>query len=132
MLGSKNKKTPARNAIVQFLSDSNSPVAVNQILEYLRSQNLNTNKVTIYRNIDSMLEEGLINRLEFGEGKYRYELQKDDHHHLICSNCGRILDISDDFMEEFEKEIKRKTGFLVKSHSLEFFGICKKCLKARN
>lgn len=121
------KKTPARSAITQFLSSSNSPVDAMQIIKYLRGKNLNTNKVTVYRIMEFMLKNGIVNRLEFGEGKYRYELQKDDHHHLICSSCGSISDIEDKRMEKFEEEIKRKTGFLVKSHSLEFFGICQNC-----
>lgn len=121
------KKTPARSAIIEFLSVSNSPVDIEEVLRYLRFKNLNTNKTTVYRNIDSMLKSGVINRLEFGEGKYRYELQKNHHHHLICTNCSLITDIEDKFTDQFEKEIRIKTGFLVKSHSLEFFGLCRRC-----
>jgi Fur family transcriptional regulator, ferric uptake regulator len=121
------KKTPARNAITQFLSESKAPVDVEQILGYLHSQNMNTNKVTVYRNIDSMFENGLVNRLEFGEGKYRYEIAKSHHHHLICSNCGRIEDVDGEYLSDLEEKIKENKGFLVKSHSLEFFGICKNC-----
>lgn len=121
------KNTPARTAINDFLSTSDTPVDVDQIIRYLRSQKLNTNKVTVYRNIDSMLENGTINRLEFGEGKFRYEIVKNHHHHLICTNCGKIEDIEIDLTKEFEKEILKKKKFLVKSHSLEFFGLCKSC-----
>lgn len=132
VITSKIKKTPARNAIAQFLSDSQSPVAVDQIIEYLRSQNLNTNKVTVYRNIDSMLENGLINRLEFGEGKYRYEIVKKHHHHLICTTCGKIEDVEGEYLKDLENQIEVKKGFQVKSHSLEFFGICRDCLEFKN
>lgn len=121
------RKTPARTAVNEFLLNSSSPVDVEQVIKYLRSKNLNTNKVTVYRIMDFMFENGIVNRLEFGEGKYRYELQKDDHHHLICTNCGRIEDVEDKYMEEFEREIKQRKGFLVKSHSLEFFGLCHLC-----
>ena len=119
--------TPARSAITEFLAKSDSPVDVEQVIKYLRSKNLNTNKVTVYRNIESMLNNGLVNRLEFGEGKYRYELQKDHHHHLICTNCGQIEDISGDFFQGFDKDIKERKGFLVKYHTLEFFGLCQNC-----
>lgn len=123
------RKTPAREAIIDFLSVSKSPADATDILKFLRSKNLNTNKVTVYRNLENLYKNGTLERLEFGEGKYRYELQKDDHHHLICTNCGSIADIPDDHMEDFEAEIKHKTGFLVKRHSLEFFGLCKNCRK---
>ena len=121
------KKTPARSAITEFLSSSSLPVDVEQVIKFLRSKNLNTNKVTVYRIIEFMLKNGIVNRLEFGEGKYRYELQKNHHHHLICQNCGEIEDAEGNFVEEIENEIRVKKGFLVKSHSLEFFGLCKNC-----
>ncbi len=121
------KKTPARSAITEFLSSSSLPVDAVQIIEYLRGKNLNTNKVTVYRIMEFMLKNGIVNRLEFGEGKFRYEIKKGDHHHLICTDCGSINDIEDKNMEKFESEIKEKTGFLVKSHSLEFFGLCQNC-----
>src|ERR1700682_1531664 len=98
------KKTPARTAITEFLSKADSPVDVLQVINFLRSKELNTNKVTVYRTIDFLLKNSLIDRVEFGEGKYRYEIKKADHHHLICSNCGKIEDIPDVFMEDLEKE----------------------------
>lgn len=121
------RKTPARDAITDFLSSSNFPVDVEQIINSLRSRNLKTNRVTVYRVIELLYKNGIINRVELGEGKYRYEVKKGDHHHLICQECGRIEDVSDTFIENFEKEISKKKKFLVKSHSLEFFGICRNC-----
>lgn len=121
------KNTPARSAVSKFLSTSQTPVDIEQIIIYLRSKKLNTNKVTVYRIMDFFYKNDLIDKLEFGEGKFRYEIKKDHHHHLICSKCGGVTDIPDNFTHSFEKEIKDKKGFLVKSHSLEFFGVCKKC-----
>lgn len=121
------KSTPARVAIADFLSSSKFPVDIESILSFLRSKSLKTNKVTIYRTIEFLREKGLIERVEFGEGKYRYEIKKEDHHHLICQNCGSIEDVEGVHIENLEKEIKDKKKFLVKSHSLEFFGICRNC-----
>ena len=127
MVFAKIKKTPARSAITEFLSKAETPVDVKQIINFLRVKNLNTNKVTVYRIMDFFYKNGIVDRLEFQEGKFRYEVKKEDHHHLICQKCGRIEDVSDNFIENFEKIISKKKGFLVKSHSLEFFGICKNC-----
>lgn len=121
------RKTPARVAILEFLDSSDFPVDIEQTIKYLRNKNLNTNKVTVYRTIEKLLQSGVINRIELGEGKYRYELQKNHHHHLICTNCGKIEDASGDFIEDLQNKINKKSGFLVKSHSLEFFGLCKGC-----
>lgn len=123
------KKTPARTAAMEFLSLVDSPVDIEQIINYLRSKSLNTNKVTVYRIIEHFYKEGIVNRLDLQEGKFRYELAKSDHHHLICDNCGKIDAVSDTVIPEMEKEIQKKQNFLVKRHSLEFFGLCDNCQK---
>ena len=118
------KTTTARVAVLNLLEKQNNPTDVFTIVENLNDQ---ADQATIYRILEVLTEKGIVNRLEFGEGKYRYELQKDDHHHLICTNCGNISDIEDKYMDRIEAEIKKDKGFLVKSHSLEFFGLCKNC-----
>ena len=123
----KFKKTPAREAITEFLSKSDSPVDVLAVINFLRSKHLNTNKVTVYRIMDFLLKNEVIDRVEFGEGKFRYEIKKTHHHHLICTNCGKVEDVKADFVSNLEHKIREKNGFLVKSHSLEFFGLCKSC-----
>lgn len=126
-MSSDIRRTPARASIVEFLSKSNFPVDVSQILGFLREKSLNTNKVTIYRVMDFLLEKGFVDKVEFGEGKFRYEIKKGDHHHLICTDCGKVSDIEDKYMKDLEKEIHKNTNFKVKNHSMEFFGICKNC-----
>ena len=122
------RKTPARLAITKFLIDSKKPVDVESILSFLRSKNLNTNKVTIYRIMDFLYKNGFIERLEFGEGKFRYEIKGNNHHHhLICIDCDKIEDIEGEYMNDLENEIYNEKHFKVNYHSLEFFGICKNC-----
>jgi len=123
------KKTPARLAINEFLSSANTPVDAEQIIQYLRSQKLDTNKVTVYRVLDFLFKNQMIEKVEFGEGKYRYELKKNHHHHLICNNCGKIQDVEVSVIEKLEKEIQKDKNFKVQSHSLEFFGLCSNCQK---
>ncbi len=121
------KKTEARIALIDLLEREDSPMDVLSIVSSLKSKGIRVDQATVYRILEVFTNKSLINRLEFGEGKYRYELQKDDHHHLICLNCGRIEDIEDKYMKKFESDIRGKKGFLVESHSLEFFGLCKNC-----
>jgi Fur family ferric uptake transcriptional regulator len=123
------KKTPARLAINEFFLSVNTPVDVEQIVQHLRSQKLETNKVTVYRILDFLFKNRIINRVEFGEGKYRYELKKNHHHHLICTNCGKIEEVEGDFLKKMEDDIFKSKKFKVESHSLEFFGLCEDCQK---
>lgn len=127
------KKTPARSSILDFLNISSSPVDVKQIIDYLRSKKLNTNKVTVYRILEVLYKNGIIDRVEFGEGKFRYEVKgKNHHHHLICTKCGKVEDVKGEYMDNLQEEIYKNKGFKVIYHSLEFFGVCKACLNKQN
>lgn len=118
------KITTARIAVLDLLESENNPVDALTIVEKLSNQ---ADQATVYRILEILTKKDIVNKLEFGEGKYRYEIEKDHHHHLVCSNCGKIEDIEIDLSNEFSKEINKKKGFLVKSHSLEFFGLCRLC-----
>jgi Fur family ferric uptake transcriptional regulator len=126
------KKTPARVAVTEFLNKSKEPVDVSQIISYLRRMELGTNKVTVYRIMDYLYQNGIVDKMEFGEGKFRYEMKKNHHHHLICTDCGQIEEVEGDFLKKLEEEVYKTKGFKVKSHSLEFFGLCKNCLSKQN
>lgn len=124
------RATPARIAVMKLLENTDAPVDVSMIIDYLDKQHIKTDPATAFRIVNMFLEKGLIKQISFNEGKFRYELAaKEEHHHLICDNCGRIEDISDCAIPELEKDIKKKKGFLVKRHALEFFGLCSNCQK---
>lgn len=120
--------TPARIAAMQLFESHDSPFDAQHLIDHLQ-KDLGIDRVTVFRIINAFVEKGLIRRLEFGEGKARYELNKGEHHHLVCELCGNIEDISDCNIPGLEKDIQKRKGFLVKHHSLEFFGICKNCQK---
>lgn len=122
------KTTPARLAVLKLLEKENQPIDVSFIINSLKENGIKANPATIFRIINLFTEKGLARQIQFYEGKFRYELfSKKDHHHLVCENCGTIEDISDCNIADLEKEITEKKKFIVKSHSLEFFGVCKQC-----
>lgn len=118
--------TKARRAIVEIFSNFEEPLSVADILDILKKLKINSNKTTIYREIDFLKAKGIIHEIDFGESKKRYEL-KGEHHHIICESCSRVEDIEDCEVESLEKTIKSKTGFKISRHSLEFFGLCRSC-----
>jgi Fur family transcriptional regulator, ferric uptake regulator len=120
------KNTPARTAVIKVLKSAKSPIDVEKIIEEVNKETA-VNQATIYRILDLYTKKGIVERVELGEGKYRYELQAKHHHHLVCINCGKIEDVEVEKLSEIEDKIKDKKGFQVKSHSLEFFGLCKNC-----
>lgn len=121
------KITQARISLLKLVENEHKPVDSQFLIETLQ-KSFSVDKVTIFRILNVLTEHGILRKLEFGEGKARYELNQEDHHHLICQSCGSVEDISDCNIEALEKEIKRKKKFLVKLHTLEFYGLCKDCL----
>lgn len=120
------KITQARIALLELIEKEDKPLDAQFLIDTLQMSS-QVDKVTIFRILNVLTEHGILRRLEFGEGKARYELNTEDHHHLICQNCGKIEDISDCDISTLEKEIRQKKHFLVKLHTLEFFGLCADC-----
>lgn len=116
--------TTARVAVLDYLEKKENPADVISLVEALDDQ---VDQATIYRILELLTKKDIISRFDFGEGKYRYELQKKHHHHLVCTKCNKIEDIEIKYLQDIEDQVRVKKGFLIKSHALEFFGICKNC-----
>ena len=129
------RMTEKRQALMNIFCNEHGPWSVPDIIKKLRNVNCCPNKTTIYRGLDYLLSIGAIKSVDFGEGKKRYELfeDSDNHHHLFCTNCTAVEEIVvEDNFENQKKNIFNTTNFKVKSHSLEFFGVCGKCQKKEN
>lgn len=122
------KVTEARKALMEFLLKENQPVDAQFIIDHLQ-KNHSIDRVTVFRILNVLTDHGILRKLEFGEGKARYELATDEHHHLICESCGKIEDVSDCNISELEVDIRNKKKFHIKRHSLEFFGLCSQCFE---
>lgn len=126
--------TNVRRALLEILVVHHKPLSVADILEATTRRGLEPNKTTVYRELERLKEEGIIREVLI-DGKAQYvELidEADHHHHLICTNCKRVEDF--DPSHEVEKKIdeltalvQKKTNFGEISHSVDFFGKCKRC-----
>jgi Fur family ferric uptake transcriptional regulator len=124
------KATPARLAVMKFLEKSDQPVDTNMILDYLRQKDVDVDPATIFRMMNIFHKKGITQQIQLQEGKSRYELSnKSHHHHLVCTNCGRIEEVEGDFLKKMEEDVFKSKKFKVQSHSLEFFGLCEDCQK---
>lgn len=118
--------TPARIAILELFQSHDAPLDAQRVMDLLQ-KDLSIDRVTVFRVLKTFVDKTILRKLEFGEGKARYELNSEEHHHLICEKCGRIDDIPHYGNPTLDNEIKDMKGFLVKSHSVEYFGLCKNC-----
>ena len=123
------KSTKGRQAILQYLSQEKKPVTVELIENHLISSHQEIDNATIYRILEIFVEHGIATRVEFKEGKFRYELSAlPHHHHAICTMCGNIQDIEDCDIKSLETSVADTLEFTISSHTMDFFGLCKKCV----
>lgn len=120
--------TSARTAILEILSKAKKPLDISSIKNELFKLNINADQATIYRIIEIFIKKNLIERLQFEEKKFFYEIIKDEHHHTFCLKCGKITDIPICKVEELENDIENNLGFKTQKHVLTFYGTCKNCI----
>ncbi len=121
------KATKSRLGILEILKKQQKPLDVTEIAHQLAAKKISPDHVTIYRILEAFQKRKIVQRVELGEGKFRYELARNDHHHLICKKCGTIQDTPSCPVGKMKKMILQKQHFLVERHALEFFGLCKQC-----
>ena len=82
---------------------------------------------TVYRNLNILVEQKLIQKLPFGSTHDRYEAKKNPHYHLVCEMCGCVQDFNMPQYTEISDQAQKMSGFNIFRHRIDFFGICKKC-----
>jgi Fur family ferric uptake transcriptional regulator len=123
------KVTPERLSILDVLNNVKKPTSVKDLKEKLKGKEVD--QATIYRNMETLTKGNVIRSVNFQHDHNHYELVNDDHHHhLICENCGKVVDVSKCDTSKIEQQVKKLGNFAtINSHALEFFGLCKNCVK---
>lgn len=123
--------TPARRSIVTWVLQNPRPFLSNELIEGVYKSGLKINESTIYREINFLIDQGVIKTLMLQPGITHYESTlMDHHHHLYCVDCGSVQDINCDSMKEAVGDVEQQAyqyGFKVLEHQVEFQGLCKDC-----
>ena len=116
------RMTSQRQIIIQVIEESDDHPDVDQL--YLRSVELdNTISIaTVYRTVKLLEEAGLIERLEFGDGRSRYEEAGEHHEHLVDIETGEVHEFYNEELETLKTEIAREMGYDLIDHRLELYG----------
>ena len=116
------RMTSQRQIIIKVIEESDDHPDVDQL--YLRSVELdNTISIaTVYRTVKLLEEAGLIERLEFGDGRSRYEEAGEHHEHLVDIETGEVHEFYNEELETLKTEIAREMGYDLIDHRLELYG----------
>ena len=123
------KSTRQRTLIVETFFASEGHLSVEELWDKVRSTDARVSVATVYRTMKLLSESGLAHARNFGDGQTRYEAAVGRHHHdhLICTNCGTIVEFENDKIETMQDAVARRHGFKVTSHKMELYGLCKNC-----
>ena len=123
------KLTPQRRVILGVIADGHDHLTPAAIYEKVKREHSNIGLVTIYRTIGLLTELGLICEVHSGGNCRSYLLRRpsEHHHHLICSDCGTVVDFTSCDLSEVEQKLSDDTGFDINGHLLEFLGRCRSC-----
>ena len=116
--------TGQRRTIAQVLEDSDDHPDVEELYKRASGLDPNISIATVYRTVKLLDEAGILEKLEFGDGRARYEDAERDHHdNLIDMNSGEVIEFVDAEIEELQERIARRLGYELQGHKLELYGV---------
>ncbi|PJK15757.1 transcriptional repressor [Chryseomicrobium excrementi] len=119
--------TPQRHAILEYIIQSMTHPTADDIYRALESKFPSMSVATVYNNLRVFRESGLVKELTYGDSSSRFDFVTNDHYHMICTGCGKIVDFHYPGLDEVEQLASHLTGFEVESHRLEVYGTCPSC-----
>jgi len=125
------KLTPQRRTILKVLLDNQEKhLSAEDIYQIVKPHYPEIGLATVYRTLELLADIDVLQKMNFDDGKARYEFSNHDehqHHHLICLKCSKVIEFNDDLLDILEKAISEKKNFEIVDHKLKFYGYCSKC-----
>jgi Fur family ferric uptake transcriptional regulator len=125
--------THQRETVAEAVFESHEHLSVDDLESALRGRGERIGKATIYRTLDLLVRSRLVEEHDFGEGFKRYEhrlSRQPVHEHLVCLECGKVIEFLSPEMGEMEERVHAQLGFVPARHRLEIYGLCRECHEA--
>ena len=125
------RSTTQRRLIADAFFTGPNHITIEDLLARVREADPKIGYATVYRTLKLFTECGIAAERNFGDGPSRYELSDEstDHHHdhLICTECGKIIEFHDERIEKLQEQVANKFSFKIGSHKHEVYGLCSDC-----
>ncbi len=124
-----SRNTRQKQLILSILKEIDRPMSINEIYIQVTKDLPKIAKSTIYRNIDTLLSQNLIDKYHFKDNEVFYRIKADSNEHkhfILCDDCKEIFDLPSCPIHEIEHAIEEE-GFIIKDHLIQITGTCKKC-----
>jgi Fur family ferric uptake transcriptional regulator len=123
------KITPQRIAVLEEIIKNKGHRESEDVYMAIKTRKTHVSRATVYRTLDILVQNGFARKLNLGDGRARYEPKIDSphHDHMICNNCGKIIEFVNHEIEKIQEEIAKHHQFKLQQHIHQLFGICKEC-----
>jgi Fur family ferric uptake transcriptional regulator len=124
------KRGGARERVIELLAGEPCALTAVEIEDALRRQGHTTARASVYRVLELLVEHGLAERLEVGDGQARFERSHPSgahHHHLVCEQCGQLIAFDDPGLEHAIDNLSERLGVRIESHDVLLRGACQRC-----
>jgi Fur family ferric uptake transcriptional regulator len=127
------RSTEQRRLIIDTFFDAHEHITIDSLLKQVRAVDARVGYATVYRTMKLLSESGVVQEHKFGDGFTRYELSDEEahHDHLVCLECGKIIEFEEPQIEALQDKIARRYGFVVRAHKHEMYGVCADCQKPK-
>lgn len=121
--------TSKRSIILEAFLKEEGHITAEDLYKKIAKKKSSIGIATVYRTLKLLQEAGLARMSQFGKGEARYEHNylHGHHDHLICKQCGKIIEFENPQIEKMQERIAKKHSFEITSHRLEMYGTCSKC-----
>lgn len=124
--------TPQRKQILELFYDlpEGTHLSAEELLQKLQEHNIQASLATLYRTLKLLTSMGLLRELDFAEDHKHYELatgKTSQHHHIICVNCNKTIEIEDDSLYELGQKLAKEYRLKLIDVQFKLFGVCESC-----
>jgi Fe2+ or Zn2+ uptake regulation protein len=117
-----------RHAVAALLSASDRHGwSIDEVDQALRERGVKADFSSIFRALNHLERQGLLDRVDFMDGKARYEVHQEHHEHVRCTSCHEVAPIPCCILTEAQSALAASTGYLVSGHQVLFEGLCPTC-----
>ena len=122
------RMTPQRLMILETIEGASGHISAEEIYQDIRQRYPGLNISTVYRTLELLKEMGMVTETDMGDGRVRFHSAgHEHHHHLVCSRCGKVIDLDEEMLSPLTSALYQKYGFRADLHHLAIFGRCKDC-----
>jgi Fur family ferric uptake transcriptional regulator len=126
----KTRRTRNQERIIDLLKTLDRPISAQDLYVELRNQGVSMGLATVYRSLEALKLEGVVQSRTIVSGEALYSLIQEDRHHLTCLQCGNSIPIDECPVHDLEIQLNQSYQFKIYYHMLEFFGLCDRCQQA--